>query len=231
MTKFLAMNRGNRMDLTYISLEKRDRVAVAWMNKPKANTYDADLMRDLNTMIDDVRFDDDIDVCVLASKLDGIWSAGADINLLASSTPDYKAVLPELPGDPEQDGEHTEALHRRDRRPLRWRWPRDRDGDRPPRRLRWRLASRIAGGHPRCIAWNWRHAAPPPARREEPRHRPHGDGAHDHPERRPRLGPFQSRVPAGEVLGRDDGLRERARLSAALRPGGRAHQKVRDRRD
>ena len=81
------------MDLTYISLEKRDRVAVAWMNKPKANTYDADLMRDLNTMIDDVRFDDDIDVCVLASKLDGIWSAGADINLLASSTPDYKAMF------------------------------------------------------------------------------------------------------------------------------------------
>jgi len=60
------------MDLTYISLEKKDRVAVAWMNKPKANTYDADLMRDLSTMIDDVRFDDDIDVCVLASKLDGI---------------------------------------------------------------------------------------------------------------------------------------------------------------
>src|SRR5206468_3850654 len=84
--------RGRAMDLTYISLEKRDRVAVAWMNKPKANTYDADLMRDLNTMIDDVRFDDDIDVCVLASKLDGIWSAGADINLLASSTPDYKAT-------------------------------------------------------------------------------------------------------------------------------------------
>ncbi|TLZ86884.1 MAG: hypothetical protein E6K02_04280, partial [Methanobacteriota archaeon] len=85
--------RGSAMDLTYISLEKKDRVAVAWMNKPKANTYDADLMRDLSTMIDDVRFDDDIDVCVLASKLDGIWSAGADINLLASSTPDYKAMF------------------------------------------------------------------------------------------------------------------------------------------
>src|SRR2546423_346994 len=81
------------MDLTYISLEKKNRVAVAWMNKPKANTYDADLMRDLNTMIDDVRFDDDVDVCVLASKLDGVWSAGADINLLASSTPDYKAMF------------------------------------------------------------------------------------------------------------------------------------------
>src|SRR5256885_4857832 len=81
------------MDLTYISLEKKDRVAIAWLNKPKANTYDAGLMRDLNTMIDDVRFDDDVDVCVIASKLDGVWSAGADINLLASSTPDYKAMF------------------------------------------------------------------------------------------------------------------------------------------
>src|SRR5256885_2074694 len=81
------------MDLTYISMEKKDRVAIAWLNKPKANTYDADLMRDLNTMIDDVRFDDDVDVCVIASKLDGVWSAGADINLLASSTPDYKAMF------------------------------------------------------------------------------------------------------------------------------------------
>src|SRR5207237_1400118 len=80
------------MDLTYISLEKKDRVAVAWMNKPKANTYDADLMKDLSRTIDAVRFDDDVDICVLASKLDGIWSAGADINLLASSTPDYKTM-------------------------------------------------------------------------------------------------------------------------------------------
>lgn len=81
------------MGLTYISLEKKDRVAIAWLNKPKANTYDADLMRDLSAVVDDVRFDDNVDVCVLASKLDGIWSAGADINLLASSTPDYKAMF------------------------------------------------------------------------------------------------------------------------------------------
>src|SRR5207247_5116518 len=50
-------------------------------------------MKDLSRTIDAVRFDDDVDICVLASKLDGIWSAGADINLLASSTPDYKAMF------------------------------------------------------------------------------------------------------------------------------------------
>ena len=81
------------MDLTYMSMEKKDRVAIAWLDKPKANTYDADLMRDLRAVIDDVRFDDEVDVCILASRLDGMWSAGADINLLASSTPDYKAMF------------------------------------------------------------------------------------------------------------------------------------------
>jgi enoyl-CoA hydratase/carnithine racemase len=81
------------MDLTYMSIEKKDRVAIAWLNKPKANTYDADLMRDLSAVIDDVRFDDEVDVCVLASRLDGMWSAGADINLLATSTPEYKAMF------------------------------------------------------------------------------------------------------------------------------------------
>src|SRR6266571_826689 len=49
----------------YIELQKEGGVAVAWLNKPKANTYDLDLM----------------------------WSAGADINVLASSTPDYKAMF------------------------------------------------------------------------------------------------------------------------------------------
>ena len=81
------------MNLTYMSLERKDRVAVAWFNKPKMNTYDADLMRDISAVIDEVRFDDSIDVCVFASKLDGIWSSGADINLLATSTPEYKAMF------------------------------------------------------------------------------------------------------------------------------------------
>ncbi|MCL4324395.1 MAG: enoyl-CoA hydratase-related protein, partial [Candidatus Thermoplasmatota archaeon] len=81
------------MDLTYLSLEKKNRVAIAQLNKPKANTYDADLMKDLGKVIDEVRFSEDVDVCVFTSALDGVWSAGADINLLATSTPEYKAMF------------------------------------------------------------------------------------------------------------------------------------------
>jgi len=81
------------MQMKYIELQKEGGVAVAWLNKPKANTYDLDLMRDFNTVIEDIRFDDRIAVCVFTSKLDGMWSAGADINLLAASSPDYKAMF------------------------------------------------------------------------------------------------------------------------------------------
>src|SRR2546422_5880365 len=81
------------MQMKYIELQKEGGVAVAWLNKPKANTYDLDLMHDFDTVIEDIRFDDRIAVCVFASKLDGMWSAGADINLLAASSPDYKAMF------------------------------------------------------------------------------------------------------------------------------------------
>src|SRR5438093_1150109 len=42
----------------YIELQKEGGVAVAWLNKPKANTYDLDLMRDFNNLVEDVRFGD-----------------------------------------------------------------------------------------------------------------------------------------------------------------------------
>src|SRR5437867_12955736 len=81
------------MQLKYIELQKEDGVAVAWLDKPKASTYDLDLTRDYTTVVEDVRLDGGVVGTVSASKLDGMWSAGADINILASSTPDYKAMF------------------------------------------------------------------------------------------------------------------------------------------
>jgi len=79
------------MELRYIDSQREGRVAVGSLNKPKANTYDPELMRDLNAWIDEVRYDDEVDVAVLTSKSDGMFSAGADINFLRQSTPDHKA--------------------------------------------------------------------------------------------------------------------------------------------
>src|SRR6266581_1376858 len=209
------LDRGRTMDLTYISLEKKDRVAIAWLNKPKANTYDADLMRDLNTMIDDVRFDDDVDVCVIASKLDGVWSAGADINLLASSTPDYKAMF---------CLNCQETLNKMESTPKLFIAAIDGHCVGPPSRLGRSLADRIARGHARRPSRNGRHATTPAAHRQESRHRPHDHRPHAHAERGARLGPPESNLPPSEVLGGDHGLRGRPDVSAARGARGRPHQ-------
>lgn len=79
------------MEFRYIESKREDGVAVGYLNKPRANTYDPELMRDLNAWIDEVRYDDEVDVAVLTSKSDGMFSAGADIGFLRQSTPDHKA--------------------------------------------------------------------------------------------------------------------------------------------
>jgi len=81
------------MDLRYIQSKREGRVAVGYLNKPRTNTYDPELMRDLNYWIDEVRYDEDVDVAVLSSSSDGMFSAGADINFLRASTPDHKATF------------------------------------------------------------------------------------------------------------------------------------------
>jgi enoyl-CoA hydratase/carnithine racemase len=77
----------------FVELEKEDGVGIAYLNKPKANTYDYQLMQDLSQVIEDVRFDDAIKVAILASRIKGFFSAGADINMLAQADPDYKAMF------------------------------------------------------------------------------------------------------------------------------------------
>ena len=85
--------RGESMELRYIQSKREGRVAIGYLNKPRTNTYDPELMRDLNNWIDDVRYDEEVDVAVLASSSEGMFSAGADINFLRASTPDHKATF------------------------------------------------------------------------------------------------------------------------------------------
>ncbi|MEE9592776.1 MAG: enoyl-CoA hydratase/isomerase family protein [Thermoplasmata archaeon] len=77
----------------FIEFEVEDGVGIAWLNKPPANTYDYALMRELDEIIEEVRFNDDVKVAVLGSKLEKFFSAGADIKMLQQSDPDYKAMF------------------------------------------------------------------------------------------------------------------------------------------
>src|SRR5438093_5711188 len=66
---------------------ERDGVALIHLNRPPANSYNRAFLDDLNTAIDEVRWDDDLHGAVLISDLaPRFFSAGADINNFRRST-------------------------------------------------------------------------------------------------------------------------------------------------
>lgn len=81
------------MGKKHIEFEVEDGIGIARMNKPPANTYNYEFMRDLDNIIEEVRFNDDVKVAILGSKIENFFSAGADIPMLAESDPDYKAMF------------------------------------------------------------------------------------------------------------------------------------------
>jgi enoyl-CoA hydratase/carnithine racemase len=76
-----------------IRTRKDDGVGYIEINKPKVNTYDLEMMNELDQAIEELRFDDEAKVIVLTSAVPGVFSAGADIEMLKRSAPDYKAMF------------------------------------------------------------------------------------------------------------------------------------------
>ncbi len=61
-------------------------VAVLEINRPPANAYTTELLKELDTAILDARFDDNVHAIVITGKLERFFSAGADIKMLGSAT-------------------------------------------------------------------------------------------------------------------------------------------------
>ena len=70
-----------------------DHVGYIEIAKGKANTYDLEMMAELDQAIEEMRFADEARILVLTSGLAGFFSAGADIEMLKRSQPDYKAMF------------------------------------------------------------------------------------------------------------------------------------------
>ncbi|MCI4367425.1 MAG: enoyl-CoA hydratase/isomerase family protein [Thermoplasmata archaeon] len=81
------------MQGTVLGTRVEDHVGYIEINKPKANTYDLTMMGELDTAIEEMRFDDNARVIILTSKVPGFFSAGADIEMLKKSQPDFKAMF------------------------------------------------------------------------------------------------------------------------------------------
>ncbi|MFQ5742053.1 MAG: enoyl-CoA hydratase/isomerase family protein [Acidobacteriota bacterium] len=73
-------------------VDKKDGIGVVTLNRPPANTYNFDLMRELDRVIEEVRVDEEINVVVLTGG-GKFFSAGADIKMLKESKPQYKAMF------------------------------------------------------------------------------------------------------------------------------------------
>ncbi len=65
-------------------------VAILEMNHPPANTYSYEMMRQLDEVILQARFDEGVHVLVLTGTGEKFFCAGADIRMLSSVTPRFK---------------------------------------------------------------------------------------------------------------------------------------------
>jgi enoyl-CoA hydratase len=77
----------------FVKTRVEDGVGWIEVGKPKANTYDLAMMQELDQAIEEFRFDDAAKVIVLTSAVPGFFSAGADIEMLKASQPDFKAMF------------------------------------------------------------------------------------------------------------------------------------------
>jgi enoyl-CoA hydratase len=73
-----------------VNYSKDGHVAVIEMDDPPANTYTHEMMRQLDEAILDARFDQDAEVIVIIGKGEKFFSAGANIGMLNSVTPEFK---------------------------------------------------------------------------------------------------------------------------------------------
>jgi enoyl-CoA hydratase len=77
-------------DKVLVNYTVQDGVAVIELDDPPANTYTHDMMRQLDEAILKARFDESVHVMVLTGAGDKFFSAGANIAMLNSVTPEFK---------------------------------------------------------------------------------------------------------------------------------------------
>ncbi len=65
-------------------------IALLTLHNPPANGYSYEMMRDLDEAILRARFDDEVQVVVLAGSGEKFFCAGADIGMLGAVTPSFK---------------------------------------------------------------------------------------------------------------------------------------------
>ncbi|MDE2571789.1 MAG: enoyl-CoA hydratase/isomerase family protein [bacterium] len=73
-----------------VNYSKDGHVGVVEMCDPPANTYTHEMMRQLDEAILDARFDSEVEVILITGAGDKFFSAGANIGMLNTVTPEFK---------------------------------------------------------------------------------------------------------------------------------------------
>jgi enoyl-CoA hydratase/carnithine racemase len=93
-----------------IRLEREGAVGVIVLDRPPANSYDYDFLRELGTAIDDARYDDDVRAVVVASASERFFSAGADVVAFRAGSPNRRAMTALLAHEVFRKFENTPML-------------------------------------------------------------------------------------------------------------------------
>lgn len=81
------------MSEPFVTVSKEDAIGFITLNRPPANSYNAEFMQHLNAAIDEVRTDDGIKAVIVQSALERFFSAGADVKAFATNPPEVNAEM------------------------------------------------------------------------------------------------------------------------------------------
>jgi len=75
-----------------VKLETEGGVGVILLDRPPANSYDYDFLREFGAAIDDVHADEEVRAVVIASASEKFFCAGADLKAFAAGSPRRRAM-------------------------------------------------------------------------------------------------------------------------------------------
>jgi enoyl-CoA hydratase len=81
------------LTLKNVTTEMDGSVLIVRLNRPPANAHDLEMIRELETLVTEVRFDPAVKAVVLASANDRFFSAGADIQVIRDYPGEYVGLL------------------------------------------------------------------------------------------------------------------------------------------
>ena len=93
-----------------IRLEREGAVGVIVLDRPPANSYHYDFLRELGAAVDDARYDDGVRAVVVASASERFFSAGADVVAFRSGSPSQRAMTALLAHEVFRKFENTPML-------------------------------------------------------------------------------------------------------------------------